>query len=700
MIVISGAGADWDMIAVSGDNASQSSRRTSYGLYASESLTLNLTAGTQVEFSVFPSTNADRPALTAMTISIQEQASSSPGAQQIAGDTTKEFLFRQIFRLYHERRTLPELRSETFPLALTLTPSSGPSAITLSNNHHTPTDGWYENFLIEFFNAGVAVGEPLLVQSYDSETNEITVIYKGEPFFLWDSYRLREYRFFDGSQDYPYPGYAFVRFAVKYPGEIRADVEGFDITDPADVMRHLLSNSVWGAGDPADLIKENLLGGYKFEGAVSLAVSLQDLFREMGKFREFKLFARPDGIHLRWQEATAGMPKNLPGDLDRFINLPTLRHSSIADRTSKMIVEYRLDGSRDEMTQTIKENVGDRGAERKIELPFVYEKATADRVLYYQKQISLARQLQMSCSVPACLLVDFAGSVKIGERLQLPSDLAARLSIQEGWDVLSLEELCDVHTQLTLQKGEEGLYSYPSGRDTDDTADAFRPETDFSQTYPPPISNLEASSSECETTVGSNTITEYCIHLTWEPPDSENYLDTEIWYLASNGASRFVGRAERSIAFTASHEELTYTIFAYSRSPYNDLKGYPASAVVSFGTGGTTAEGPPLPPNMSATASQARQGSERFQVKLSWSSSYRPPSTVAGYEVDLVATRNGRTTYTGSIEGSADRLAYGGLGFGLIGGKNSPSDSVTVTVTFRLIGTNGGVTSIQLTDSL
>lgn len=92
-----------------------------------------------------------------------------------------------------------------------------------------PLDDWYANFVIEFYNGDVLQGA-IPIESYDSEMNCVTL--NAVNALNYNNYRLRGFRFFDGSQDYPWPGYAFMRFAVKYTGEITADVEGFPSQDP------------------------------------------------------------------------------------------------------------------------------------------------------------------------------------------------------------------------------------------------------------------------------------------------------------------------------------------------------------------------------------------------------------------------------------------------------------------------------------
>ena len=364
------------------------------------------------------------------------------GEGEYSEDQSKHFT--KVARVYHEDRALPELVSDTLGSLETLS-----SPLELEDRFTRPLEDWYENFVIDFFNGDDLQGS-LLIKSYDTDDNEIAFDVPSGG-ISYDSYRLREYRFFDGSQDYPYPGYAFIRFAVKYTGEIRADVEGFDITNPFDFIESLFKDDVWGAGvdnfnfSTAD---QMTIGSYKTEGAITQETAISQLVEEVGKLLPLRLSNPRNMVTLELREVDH--MKQIDTGLGSFLEPPTVRFLPISERSNKVTVNYRLDGSTGEYISIDTADdadfvLGDVGTENVIDLPFVYEKETADRVLYREGKRAESQTKVLECAVNLSSLIDSDGvgggrGLGIGEKVSFADDTLTAGG--EDWEVQSIEEDC------------------------------------------------------------------------------------------------------------------------------------------------------------------------------------------------------------------------------------------------------------------
>ena len=322
--------------------------------------------------------------------------------------------FQQIFRVYHNNRALPEHTCQEFPETQEL--FAGTHEFVLQDRLHVFFDNWYRGYIMDFIDADENTVLSVLIESYDAEANTVGLTTTSDVSYI--CYRLREYRFFDGSQDYPYPGYAALRFARNYTGEIRADVEGFAETSPSGVLRELLTNNEWGAGEQLPMEVENdLPGEFRLEGVLDTQTPVTSVVEEIAKLRKLKLVRERNNLLLSFRAEKDGI--EMPALAESYIDLPTITLQSLHEREQAITVRYRRDGREKSLIQQINEQSGPDGTVRDISLPLIYDTQTANRVAYHESQRSLGARRVVEFSVDA----RDVGDLTVGDKVRLPKGL-------------------------------------------------------------------------------------------------------------------------------------------------------------------------------------------------------------------------------------------------------------------------------------
>ena len=487
--------------------------------------------------------------------------------------------FQEVFRVYHEGRALPELRSQATEQEQRV--NFGSQGFVLQDQHHVQFSGWYENYVIDFYGADDEIIGSYRVESYDAVNNRIQIT--ASTGFDFCYYILREYRFFDGSQASPYPGYAFIRLARPYTGEITADVNGFPESSPASIIKELVSNQVWGADETSNVIIESDITGFKLEGVISRPTTISRLIQEVAKIRELKFFRSRDAVILRFV-ADQSTSERLPDELSDYIRAPVLSFASLSERTKRIEILFRRDERTGEFNQALEETegLGQVGAVKEIEMPFVYEQLTADRVLFYKKQqvLSRLRRAELEIAMSWFLEVDY--NPRIGDRITIPGGLGLG-DADTDWIILAKRERCDFSIALTLSQYSQALFNYPGGRVLPVDDDNYKPLTDFSETPPEPVRALQATTVSVEDKGEMFHFSD----ITFIPP-GENYSTAQIWLALAGGdpvhvTDEIPGLAKGTARINLPSDLASYEVIVYSVNAAGNLAllGYPVSVVVN-----------------------------------------------------------------------------------------------------------------------
>ena len=219
-----------------------------------------------------------------------------------------------------------------------------------------------------------------------------------------------EYFFFDGTQDQPYPGFAFIRFFVeqRIPGTtslytLTADINGFTFGSTSESrnfvvnVREFLSNTVWGLNELVDWrsfeeAEDQIItwGDYYMDGHVSDQRAARDILNDMLMACRAKLKMNEDGA---WQIALDVQPSTVKAYLgsgdgywENITEITNYSTTSTDNALKKIIVKYRYDEWKSEYEYQYSRLNFDFGEETEIELPFVRSHTTADIIVCYLRK--------------------------------------------------------------------------------------------------------------------------------------------------------------------------------------------------------------------------------------------------------------------------------------------------------------------------
>ena len=198
--------------------------------------------------------------------------------------------FQEVFTAYRDEKALDSIEGTMA--------AASPTTLTLEAGDRRPDD-WYNYWWAEM-TSGNAAGSITDVTDYSSSGNRLTVSAWGTT-PTSGNYRLKEWRFYDGSQAGSYAGYAFIRFKKRMgtagrTDPVYADVNGLE--DEVNVIlaiQSLLTNSDWGLGLNVDTTTFNTaaalsaITAMKCEGALISTVAATDILRELLSFRDIVL---------------------------------------------------------------------------------------------------------------------------------------------------------------------------------------------------------------------------------------------------------------------------------------------------------------------------------------------------------------------------------------------------------------------------
>ena len=483
--------------------------------------------------------------------------------------------------------------SPTFYAVLEVTPSptdttalNGRALVALPENLHAPLEDWYRGFVVELVeDAQDPETRALRVENYQRGEvqflpgNSIRVLAPSSN-FSFGRYSMREYRFFDGSQTSPYPGFAFMRFAVKYDREIRADVQGFALERPQDFIRELLRNDIWGAKETGTFhlpaaTDPQPLAPVKLEMSLTSAANAYSILDQAARVRPFHLFRRPDGVHVTFPEGLTPSRSLLPARSHCASPSPRLEYMTQADRATRLAVKFRPDPLSGEFRGALAETGTD--APKEIEMPYVYDAETARQCLWFERALRDSRKRVMRIAVPR-------GRWRAGDVIRESEPLLGK---KAGlWRVIEAQERVGVVQTLLLGWMEDtgsDIFSWTPPDNNWPFAGWNRdihvgtPATDWSKTPPPPVTapelvltNHNEDRSVCEISFG------------WQYSDPlDNVHGVQVEVAVDQGASVIAKEIHERIgrsgvttieAVQCEHDAVVKIL---STTLNNNLKGFP-----------------------------------------------------------------------------------------------------------------------------
>ena len=427
--------------------------------------------------------------------------------------------FTEVFTVYRNDQALDSIEG-TMAAATSTT-------LTLETADKRP-DSWYKYWWVQML-TGNAAGQITNVTAYDSATNKLTVATWGvTP--TSGVYQLREWRFYDGSQASPYDGYAFIRFKKRMgvsgrTDPIYADVNGFsDETNPVRAVQSLLSNSIWGLGidvdttsfDTAAALTE--IDAMLCEGAITDTTAAIDIFRELLGFRDMVL-SKADNIEITVDTTKTSSFDFGLGDDYGWNNIltasPEIVHIHPNEKTRNLKVRYRKNNKENDVyLHELERSSSTNGIDRVVNLPFVYDHETADRLLDYKRKRYATAVKRLTIDVG-----QEGGDVSRGDlaTLHIPS---LGLS-SSAWEVTGAGVVIAGQNNLNLVPYSALPYTYVdivSEGGTLPVDESFDIPPDYTASIPDPVSSVSVTMSMG---VVGFTASPFAL-LTWTAPE-DNY---------------------------------------------------------------------------------------------------------------------------------------------------------------------------------
>ena len=535
------------------------------------------------------------------------------------------------------------------------------TTITLANTDRRP-DGWYKWFWVEI-TAGTGSGQIAFITDYDSETNKATISGTWTAPDGTSTYRLREWRFYTGSQGSPHAGFAFLRFKKRLGDgsnfdPIFVDVDGLQTEiNPVRAIQSVLSNSVWGLGltvdttsfDTAAVLSD--ITALKCEGAILSETRAFDVLEELLAFRGMTL-TMGDNIGISVDQAKTTFATFGIGDgfYENIVNQDGIQEQSLDEQVKNLIVHYEPDYSQSgELRNSISRSANTKGSDRDVNLPLVFSPTTADRIVDFRRKRLQAFREKLSITVGldadqigmgfpfifGGLFGDIGESVAKGKRIEVVIPSLGLASGSSDWEVIGVRRGVTQHTLELMRYVDAYTYEASAGLPTD----PGNIPADLSLTDPDPVANI-----------AFNTTTRV---LTWTLPTSIA-TKAEVFF-RENGDTvwQSVGEAITSFTFSAATliSGLTYDFMVLAKSETGRVSGAfdPGSILVSqLIAGDMTA--PATPPTPTGSVSFR---TVRFEV-----GTYTKPADFSHFEWGLSGTKN-KTISPGS---DAEEVTFSGTG--------------------------------------
>ncbi len=306
---------------------------------------------------------------------------------------------------------------------------------------------------------------------------------------------------------------------------IYADVNGFgDETNIARAVQSLVSNPDWGLGLDVDTASFDAAAGISgvsamlCEGAITDTVAAVDILNELLGFRDMVL-SKDDEIRISVDQAKTSAHGFGLGDETGWNNIltasPEILHIHPNEKVKNLKVRYRKNFREGDVYQYELERLSSvNGVDTTVNLPFVYDHATADRWLDYKRKRFAAAVRRMSLEV--------GQDGRDAARGELASISIPSLGMNaQGWEITGAGVTPAGANSLSLVPYSAAPYTYvpfTSEGGTLPVDESFDIPPDYTQSIPDPVTGVSVTMS-----MGIVGFTAHPFALiTWTPPE-DNY---------------------------------------------------------------------------------------------------------------------------------------------------------------------------------
>lgn len=561
--------------------------------------------------------------------------------------------FQEVFTAYRNEQALDSIEG-TMAAATSTT-------LTLETADERP-DSWYKYWWAEML-TGNAAGQITDVTAYDSATNKLTVTAWGvTP--TSGTYRLREWRFYGGSQVSPYAGYSFIRFkkrlgTVGRTDNLYADVNGFqDEVNRARAVESILSNASWGLGLTVDSASfttaasaMTAISGLTCEGAILSQTTAIDIFTKLLSFRDMVL-SKDDSIKISVDAAKTSTFNFGLGDETGYSNIlnasPAINYVHPDQKVKDLKVRYRKNyKENDTYLHEFTRSSSANGVDDTLDLPFVYDHTTADNALDYKRKRLATAIKNLSLDIG-----QDGGNAKRGDlvTVDIPS-----LGVSSDWEVVGSNVTPAGSNSLSLVPYSATPYAYTSFTSEGGTLpvdESFDITPDYSTTLPDPVSSVIVTAGF---TTQPNSKVGF-MDVSWTPPNDGNYSGAEV-LIKVNGepASSYITVGTGFENFRVNTVEIgeSYDVLVTSLNITGELKGIGTEDLNTLIPGDTT--NPNAPTGLSFVGSMLGELTweftaststdvQKYEYQIDDASSFSTP-VFSGEVVDL------QIKYSGDLSG-------------------------------------------------
>lgn len=481
--------------------------------------------------------------------------------------------FKQVFTVYDEDAVMEDIEGNI---------AGGDLNSLILENADRRFDGWYKWFWIQILDTdGVTIlDENRWAIAYDSATNTITPNSSFSVNPIGKKYRLRMWRFYNGSQSSPYSGFAFIRFKKRI-GDLNkldnlyADVDGLqDEKNYARAIQSLISNPVWGLGLDVDtgefdsVANDSGILSISCEGAIKDSIKAIDLFASLLTVRDMSLHRNGSnsiGIDVDAAKISTGSF----GWNDGYWNNVTadgfqgIQFKNVNELVNRLTVNYRFDNKSNSYVQLMTRQANGLGDDKFLDLPFCYSSEDAYKILYYKterlkgqdrvlplvgkKQWEIKRRDAVKVFIPA---IGISGQM---------------------FEVIGLRKENEL-LNMSLSLDTPQAYILPDPPDVDfPPTESQDIAPDFSNTPPDPVSNLHITANTLDANPDGSVISR--VDIAWDPPE-DNYTDAMVSVkLSSDTLWTQIGTGFDTFSIKGLVPGLNYDIMVESRGINTALFG-------------------------------------------------------------------------------------------------------------------------------